>query len=44
MAHINAGGGIVFDSQMEAEYQETCNKAKSVIQAIKLTHMETMTK
>ena len=36
MAHVNAGGGIVFDSQAEAEYQETRNKAKSVLQAIKL--------
>jgi len=34
--HVNAGAGIVYDSQPEAEYQETKNKAKSVLQAIKL--------
>ncbi len=37
-AHVNAGGGIVFDSQPEAEYQESRNKAKSVLQAIKLAN------
>ncbi len=36
MAHVNAGGGIVFDSEPESEYQESRNKAKSVLQAIKL--------
>ncbi len=36
LAHVNAGGGIVFDSDPEAEYQESRNKAKSVLQAIKL--------
>ena len=36
MAHVNAGGGIVYDSDPESEYQETRNKAKSVLQAIKL--------
>ena len=35
-AHVNAGAGIVFDSKPEAEYQETRNKAMSVIKAIKL--------
>jgi anthranilate synthase component 1 len=35
-AHVNAGGGIVFDSEPEAEYQESRNKAKSVLQAVKL--------
>ena len=35
-AHVNAGGGIVFDSDPEAEYEESRNKAKSVLQAIKL--------
>ncbi len=37
-AHVQAGGGIVFDSQPEAEYQESRNKAKSVLQAIKLAN------
>jgi anthranilate synthase component 1 len=36
VAHVNAGAGLVFDSQPEMEYQETRNKAKSVLQAIKL--------
>jgi anthranilate synthase component 1 len=34
--HINAGAGIVFDSDPEGEYLETRNKAKSLIQAVKL--------
>jgi anthranilate synthase component 1 len=34
--HVNAGAGIVYDSQPEIEYQETRNKAKSVLQAVKL--------
>lgn len=33
--HINAGAGIVFDSDPEAEYVETRNKAKSLIQSVK---------
>lgn len=37
MAHVNAGAGLVYDSKPELEYQETRNKAKSVLQAIKLT-------
>jgi anthranilate synthase component 1 len=36
VVHINAGAGIVFDSDPEMEYQETKNKAKSLIQAVKL--------
>lgn len=36
MAHVNAGAGIVFDSDPTMEYDETRNKAKSLIQAIKL--------
>jgi anthranilate synthase component I len=34
--HVNAGAGLVYDSKPEAEYQETRNKAKSVLQAVKL--------
>ena len=30
---IQAGGGIVADSDPEAEYQESCNKARAVIRA-----------
>ena len=33
-AHINAGAGIVLDSDPQAEYEETRNKAKSVIKAV----------
>ncbi len=36
IAHMNAGAGIVYDSKSELEYAETKNKAKSVLQAIKL--------
>jgi anthranilate synthase component 1 len=36
MAHVNAGAGIVYDSNPVAEYEETRNKAKSVVKAIKL--------
>jgi anthranilate synthase component 1 len=39
-AHVNAGGGIVFDSDPETEYNETRNKAKSILQAIKLAQKE----
>ncbi|MEE9302071.1 MAG: chorismate-binding protein, partial [Alphaproteobacteria bacterium] len=31
--YIQAGGGIVADSDPEAEYQESCNKAMALIRA-----------
>ena len=31
--YIQAGGGVVFDSKPEVEYQETLNKAKALIKA-----------
>ncbi len=34
VAHIQAGGGIVFDSVPETEYQETLHKASAVLEAI----------
>ena len=34
IAYANAGAGIVYDSQPEAEYEETRNKAKGVLSAI----------
>ncbi len=34
IAYIQAGGGIVADSVPEAEYEETCNKAKAMMRAI----------
>ncbi|PWR25844.1 anthranilate synthase component I [Zavarzinia aquatilis] len=30
---VQAGGGVVLDSDPEAEYQESCNKARAVIRA-----------
>lgn len=32
-AHISAGAGIVLDSRQQDEYEETRNKAKSIVQA-----------
>jgi anthranilate synthase component I len=34
VAHVSAGAGIVLDSDPQAEYEETRNKAKSVMKAI----------
>ncbi len=34
MAYIQAGAGIVYDSQEEAEYQETLHKAQALLQAV----------
>jgi anthranilate synthase component 1 len=36
MAHVNAGAGVVYDSDPEFEYQETRNKAKSMLKAVRL--------
>jgi anthranilate synthase component 1 len=36
MAHIQAGGGIVADSEPENEYQETLNKAGALLRALEL--------
>jgi anthranilate synthase component 1 len=33
MMHVQAGGGVVADSDPEAEYQESCNKARALIRA-----------
>ena len=35
-AYIQAGAGIVADSQPAREYQETLNKARGMLQAIEL--------
>jgi len=35
-AYFQVGGGIVFDSDPEEEYQETLDKAKALIQALNL--------
>lgn len=37
-AHINAGAGIVYDSDPDMEYEETRNKALSVLQAVRIAH------
>ena len=34
VAHVQAGGGIVADSTVESEYQETINKAQALMRAI----------
>ena len=31
--YVQAGGGVVADSDPEAEYQESCNKARALIRA-----------
>ena len=35
-AYFQVGGGIVYDSDPEAEYQETLDKAKALIQSLRL--------
>jgi anthranilate synthase component 1 len=37
-AQIQAGAGVVADSQPEAEYQETIDKAKALIQALEMAN------
>jgi anthranilate synthase component 1 len=37
MAYVQAGAGIVADSDPTAEYQETLNKARGLLKAIELT-------
>ena len=34
VAYVQAGGGIVADSDPEAEYQESVNKATAVLRAV----------
>ena len=34
VAHVQAGGGIVYDSEPESEYRETENKARALLRAI----------
>ncbi|GJL84833.1 MAG: anthranilate synthase component I [Micavibrio sp.] len=34
--YVQAGGGVVADSEPEYEYQESCNKARAIIQAAEL--------
>ncbi|HET7559760.1 MAG TPA: anthranilate synthase component I family protein, partial [Limnochordia bacterium] len=37
VAYVQAGGGVVADSQPEGEYQESLNKARALVRAIELT-------
>ncbi len=41
VAHINAGAGIVYDSEPDMEYEETRSKAMSVLQAVRIAHQLT---
>ena len=36
VAHVQAGGGIVADSNVDNEYEETINKASAVMKAISI--------
>jgi len=36
MLHVQAGAGVVADSDPEAEYQEACNKAKALMKAAEI--------
>ncbi len=38
MAYIQAGGGIVADSEPRREYEESINKASALIRAVKFAH------
>jgi anthranilate synthase component 1 len=40
-AYVQAGAGIVADSDPEAEYQETLNKARGLLKAIEITQGRT---
>ncbi|GIW87255.1 MAG: anthranilate synthase component I [Isosphaeraceae bacterium] len=39
-AYVQAGAGVVYDSDPAAEYEETCNKAKAMLRAIELAEGE----
>jgi anthranilate synthase component 1 len=38
VAYVQAGGGIVYDSVPQREYEESVNKAKALIRAIEIAH------
>jgi anthranilate synthase component 1 len=42
-AYVQAGAGIVADSQPACEYQETLNKARGLLTAIEITEQRTQT-
>jgi anthranilate synthase component 1 len=37
MAYVQAGGGVVADSDPTKEYEETCNKARAMLDAVELS-------
>ena len=37
IAYLQAGGGIVYDSELEAEFDEICNKMRANVNAIRAT-------
>ena len=39
-AYVQAGGGVVADSDPATEYMESMNKAKAQIKAIELAHLK----
>ena len=39
VAHVQAGGGVVYDSVPEKEYEESCNKAKAALRALELAQL-----
>ena len=39
VAHVQAGGGIVADSNVDNEYEETINKASAVVKAISISEL-----
>ena len=41
-AYFQVGGGIIYDSEPEAEYEETLDKAKALIQALNLSAQVTV--
>jgi anthranilate synthase component 1 len=40
LAYIQAGGGVVYDSNPEAEYEETVNKARGLLKAIEIAETQ----
>ena len=39
-AYVQAGGGVVYDSDPTAEYEETVNKARALIKAIEIAETQ----
>ncbi|MGE3820843.1 MAG: anthranilate synthase component I [Isosphaeraceae bacterium] len=39
-AYVQAGGGVVYDSDPSAEYEETVNKAKAMLKAIEIAQTQ----